>query len=247
MAREVQIKGLGNLPWLEIDKDALGFFVKGVDINDTTSIQMIAADLNAAAGMGSSTAASPSYNAAMMGNVISKAALTATKAIIAGVIGKFDVSAAISSTYPSAGVVGEIGDVTVDTLTAAVLAVMGGDSGKNVCGAMFGVDWHNSTPTSEADYGLDLEGATHDSYLAPRYRLGHVRLGGRFSNAGIVETVNDLLVLAGTAAPTNGTSGTGAGNAGAGSLYVRQSGANSKIYINGNTKASPTWNLVTSA
>lgn len=212
--------------------------------------QPVSADLILGVAAGSSTTLSPLYLAAVMGNVMEATAgdgLTATKNMIAGVVGKLDVQGAISSTYPSAGVWGELGDLVSDALTAAVLAVVGGDSGVLTGGAMFGVDWLNSTPASKVNFGLDLEGATHDSYLTPRYGKGHIRLGGRFSNAGVLETVTDLLVLVGTAAPTNGTSGTGAGDADAGSIYIRQSGSNSKIYINGNTKASPTWNLVTSA
>jgi hypothetical protein len=46
-------------------------------------------------------------------------------------------------------------------------------------------------------------------------------------------------VLVGTGAPTDGTSGTGAGKAGPGSLYVRTSTPG--LYINRGTKASPTW------
>ena len=52
----------------------------------------------------------------------------------------------------------------------------------------------------------------------------------QFTNAGV---------------PTDGTSGTGAAWAGPGSLCVDTT--NMKLYINGNTKASPTWKLVTSA
>lgn len=45
--------------------------------------------------------------------------------------------------------------------------------------------------------------------------------------------------LFGSGAPTNGTSGTGVGRAGPGSMYFRTS--NGAIYVNTNTKASPTW------
>ncbi len=43
----------------------------------------------------------------------------------------------------------------------------------------------------------------------------------------------------GTGAPTNGTSGTGAGSAGPGSVYIDYATGN--WYMNTNTKASPTW------
>lgn len=53
-----------------------------------------------------------------------------------------------------------------------------------------------------------------------------------------------LWLITGSAAPTNGTSGTGAGYAAPGSLYVRASTTNSKMYINTNTTASPSWTVV---
>ena len=57
---------------------------------------------------------------------------------------------------------------------------------------------------------------------------------------------NDVVMpLIGSGAPTDGTSGTGAGDAGPGSIYIDYT--NAKAYINGNTKASPTWKIFTSA
>jgi hypothetical protein len=56
---------------------------------------------------------------------------------------------------------------------------------------------------------------------------------------------NDVVVIQGSAVPTDGV--TGALFAGPGSLYVRVSGSNSNAYINANTKASPTWKLITRA
>jgi len=55
----------------------------------------------------------------------------------------------------------------------------------------------------------------------------------------------DVWMFADAGAPTNGTSGTGAGFAGPGSLYFNTT--TGKAYINSNTKASPTWGIVTSA
>jgi hypothetical protein len=45
--------------------------------------------------------------------------------------------------------------------------------------------------------------------------------------------------------PVDGTSGTGAGTAGKGSRYTDTTNGN--LYLNANTKASPTWKLVTRA
>lgn len=55
--------------------------------------------------------------------------------------------------------------------------------------------------------------------------------------------LNDVLILTDSGAPTNGTSGTGAGLAGPGSLYVKRA-ATPILYINTNTKLSPTWTVV---
>lgn len=53
-------------------------------------------------------------------------------------------------------------------------------------------------------------------------------------NAGVI-------IFTGSGAPTNGTSGTGAGTTGKGSIYVDISTGNQ--YINAGTTASPIWNL----
>ncbi len=53
------------------------------------------------------------------------------------------------------------------------------------------------------------------------------------------------LPLTGSGAPTDGTSGTGKGSAGPGSVYVDYAAGN--WYLNKGTKASPSWKLVTTA
>lgn len=61
-----------------------------------------------------------------------------------------------------------------------------------------------------------------------------------------VGTITDLLnavVFSGEGSPTNAV--TGATFAGPGSIYIDTTGANA--YINANTKASPTWKLITRA
>lgn len=50
---------------------------------------------------------------------------------------------------------------------------------------------------------------------------------------------NSVLIVTFAGAPVNGTSGTGAGLTGKGSLLVDST--NGFLYINTNTKASPTW------
>lgn len=56
---------------------------------------------------------------------------------------------------------------------------------------------------------------------------------------------NDVWQGADTGAPTSGTSGTGVGIAGSGSIYTRTS--NGVRYANTNTKASPTWTIIPTA
>ena len=55
----------------------------------------------------------------------------------------------------------------------------------------------------------------------------------------------NVLFLSGSGAPTNGASGTGAGIAGPGSLYVDTDNGAGNHYRNTNTQASPTWTLTT--
>jgi len=45
----------------------------------------------------------------------------------------------------------------------------------------------------------------------------------------------------GTAAPSNGTSGTGAGLAMPGSTYVDTTGGSGRRYVNTGTQSSPVW------
>jgi len=57
---------------------------------------------------------------------------------------------------------------------------------------------------------------------------------------------NDVVLFANAGAPTDGTDGTGVGIAGPGSICLSYD-TDLKAYINGGTKASPLWKLVTSA
>lgn len=54
---------------------------------------------------------------------------------------------------------------------------------------------------------------------------------------------DSVRIISGTGVPTNAV--TGAGDCGPASLYFDIT--NAKMYINGGTKASPTWKLVSSA
>lgn len=65
------------------------------------------------------------------------------------------------------------------------------------------------------------------------------------SRAGYGKGANDLIWICHTTTPVDGTSGTGAGLAGKGSLCTAID--TGKLYVNGGTKSSPTWKIVTSA
>ena len=54
-------------------------------------------------------------------------------------------------------------------------------------------------------------------------------------------TSGDTLFLSGAGAPSDGTSGTGAGTAGVGSVYINTT--TGAWYRNTGTKASPTWTV----
>lgn len=60
-----------------------------------------------------------------------------------------------------------------------------------------------------------------------------------------IDPATEVWFFTSTAALTDGTSGDGAGWAGPGSVCVRTDTA--KLYVNGGSKASPAWKLVTSA
>lgn len=53
---------------------------------------------------------------------------------------------------------------------------------------------------------------------------------------------NGVILISGDGAPTDGTSGTGAGQVAKGSQYNDYT--NGKAYINTGTKASPTWTVI---
>ena len=60
----------------------------------------------------------------------------------------------------------------------------------------------------------------------------------------LMDSRNGVWFLMGAAAPTNGTSGTGATFANVGSVYIDISAGVGKMFINTNTQASPTWTAV---
>lgn len=65
------------------------------------------------------------------------------------------------------------------------------------------------------------------------------RTKGAISADAGISIGDNVWIIQGAGAPTNGASGTGVGFAGPGSLYIDRTNAN--LYQNTNTKASPTW------
>ena len=62
-------------------------------------------------------------------------------------------------------------------------------------------------------------------------------------DSGVIDiSGSDTVLMTKAGVPTDGTSGTGAGVAGTGSLCIDRT--NAKLYINTNTKASPLWTVV---
>lgn len=216
----------------------------------TPSKQALAGDLNLAAGAGTSTALSSAYLAGVMGNVLFDGALTDTENLVSGVIGKYNITGTNAALSAKGAVIGEVSGAKAGQVSSsadgAFVAVIGGDEGAVQARAAYTVDFNNTgnhgTNLSYFRFFADTQGpGAHSGYMTGRYNDGFFRLGGIFSNAGALETVEDMCILGGTTAPTDGTSGTGAGQCAAGSVYFRQGGASSNIYTQRGTKASPTW------
>lgn len=198
----------------------------------TSSFQAVAADLSTnGAGLG----AEGKKVAAIMGNLIDGSAPVnvTTKPMMAGVIGAFSFTKTVDDGYPSGAVLAQISDGVDDIGVHGVVSYIDGDSATTRGGAAYKVKSNNSIAASGFERGLDLQDAAHDGYLA---------VNEAFYKKSLIRLPIDVVVLVKNGAPTNGTSGDGAGEAGPGSLLVDRSGA--KLYINTNTKASPTWTVV---
>ena len=181
------------------------------------------------ADYGSSTSTSPASGYGTLG-IVSGSSLTRTSNYLAGVVGAYNITGTNASTFPKAGVVGFIADTTT-TADAAVMAYLDGDGGITSAGAGFGITMQNTTAGSGFDYGMDLNMVSIGAGYVKPYKKAEWRVS------------NDIVFLTGAGVPTNGT--TGADFAGPGSLCIDIT--NAKLYINGGTKASPVWKLVTSA
>ena len=230
MAREKRIRGLPYEQWME-GTDDLPFLVEIVEWDRANAIQCIAGDLTLVAGYGSSTAASPVYCAPIMGNLIAgtpavtgvstltNVNLSGTANMMAGVIGKYSHIGTNATTYPAAAIRGEIGGGS-SAATAAFLAVLGGDPTTSTSAtAAFAVDYQNSSPaaSNRFTYGLDLAGASHDSFNAVSYGTADIR----FSSGGLLATFTTA-ITANTTTTTlaAGTLGKTTNATGRASLFV---------------------------
>jgi hypothetical protein len=217
--------------------DAYTFTSSGLAIDDgqsitgppdaysgTASYQPIGVDLNlgAAAGKTGDTA----YLSPVMGNLIG-ASLTKTGNYLGGLIGAFSITGTKASTYPTGAVLAQVTDGVTD-VDGAVTAYIDGDSSLTTANAAFKAMSNNSTPGSGFNYGLDLQGATHDGFPALAILKADIR------------TASGAVIMTGGGAPTNGA--TGLNFAGKGSLYIDTT--NGKLYITTGASSSPTWVVV---
>ena len=196
----------------------------------TASFQNEASDLTLGAAAGKNHP-DTAHLAPIMGNVLGDA-LTKTGNYIGGLIGKDSITGAQGTHYAKGGVVGIVADGVTES-DGGVVSVLDGDGAAATPRAMFKAKKFNSNPGANPEFGLDLQDAAHDGYSELVPSKASLRL------------VKDVCTVVGTGAPTDAV--TGAGVTGAGSLYIDSTSGAGAVYINVNTKASPTWKLVTHA
>ena len=185
--------------------------------------------VNPTATFGSNTATAPSSAQGMAGQVFGTANQTKTATYYIGVMGRYLLTGTNASTFAKAGVMGVVGDQTT-TADAAVMAWMDGDGGTTTARAGFAIGMTQSTAASGFDYGMDLklQDAVGGGGSIQPYKKAELRMS------------NDVVIMTGSAAPVNGT--TGDNFAGPGSLYVATS--TGVLYIQTTAISSPTWVVV---
>ena len=185
--------------------------------------------INPTATFGSNTATAPSSAQGMAGQVFGSANLASTATYYIGTMGRYLLTGTNASTFAKAGVMGVVGDQTT-TADAAVMAWMDGDGGTTTARAGFGIGMTQSTGASGFDYGMDLklQDAVGGGGSVQDYKKAEIRMS------------NDVVIMTGSAAPVNGT--TGDNFAGPGSLYVATS--TGVLYIQTGAISSPTWVVV---
>jgi hypothetical protein len=210
-----------------------------IPVNEGTASSGFYTRIMPTVGFGSSDYQSPGEALAVFGRVQTGAPFatlpTTTFNYMAGVVGEFAVIGSYTNNALMAGVMGTINTNTLSG-DAAVMAFMDGDSGVTTCRTAFGVAMAQTTAGSGFEYGLDLKmqdpiaDGGGPSGVIP-YTKANIRME------------NDVVVMTGDGAPTDGT--TGDNFAGPGSMYVDITGAN--LYIQTGLITSPVWKLVTRA
>jgi hypothetical protein len=214
------ILGTTAAPYLTSSSDAEGTATRGATFT-----------VNPTGAFGSSTATNPSSAQGSSGQVFgSNLASTATYYI--GATGRYLITGTNASTFAKAGVMGVVGNTTT-TADAAVMAWMDGDGGLTTARAGYAIGMTQSTGGSGFDYGMDLQlqDAVGGGGSVQDYKKAEIRVS------------NDVVVMTGAGAPTDGT--TGDNFAGPGSLYVDITGAN--LYVQTSLITTPVWKLVTRA
>lgn len=191
-----------------------------------SSFQPIAIDLELSAGAGKDISSGTAFLAPMMGNLLG-ASLTKTGNYLSGVIGAYSVTGTLATHLQAGALMGIVMDGVTEA-TAAVVAVIDGDSSITRANAAFAVRMNNSTSGSGIDYGLDLYSPAHDGFSVLPIAKADVRM------------TNQICILNGAGAPTDGT--TGDNYAGTGSLYIDKTAG--KLYINTGAITNPTWVVV---
>ena len=206
-------------------------YVSSSSTSEGTATRGATFTVNPTGAFGSNTATNPSSAQGSSGQVFGSN-LTSTATYYVGATGRYLVTGTNASTFPKVGVLGVIGNTTT-TGDAAVMAWMDGDGGLTTARAGFGIGMTNSTGGSGFDYGMDLQmqDAVGGGGSVQDYKKAEIRVS------------NDVVVMTGAGAPTDGT--TGDNFAGPGSMYVDISGAN--LYIQTGLITSPVWKLVTRA
>jgi hypothetical protein len=211
------ILGTASAPYLSSSSTTEGTATRGATFT-----------VNPTGSFGSTDPVAPSSAQGSSGQVFGSN-LSSTATYYVGASGRYLITGTNASTFAKAGAMGVVGNTTT-TADAAVMAWMDGDGGTTTARAGFGIGMTQSTGTSGFDYGMDLnlQDAVGGGGSVQPYKKAEIRLS------------NDVVVITGSAAPTDGT--TGDNFAGPGSLYVATS--NGKLYIQTGLITSPTWVVV---
>ena len=213
-----------------------GTITQSQTYSSSGSNQGIASDETLTTEAGRDKGEGGSFQASIMGNIHANT-LAETGNYVAGVIGAYSVASTNASELPSGAVIGDIQDPSNSANGIFTAVIDGNDpSGVTRAGAAFKARSLNAHASSGVDYGVDLFDTAVSGYLSvPTLPLAVAKADLRLTFS--------VCILNGAGVPTDGT--TGATFAEIGSLYIDRT--NGKLYINGGTKTTPTWKIVTSA